>query len=136
MGIKDRIDAAKFAARQGMHLSKEQADAASEAIAKVRSIIDLSVKANSFVYEDSGDLKPYAADNFQYALNTLNTAFEELRALKPAGELSPTLNKELFKAYKRLMVQKVILEIYARHEDEPDDAHVQAEAARRAVEEW
>ena len=136
MSLKDKLKAQAAAARMGLSLPKEQADVAAEGIMKFRVIMELSIKANTYVYGTDDAIKPDA--DYLKAQATLDQAIDKLKELKPAGTLSATLNKNLYGSYIKLMRQRIILEHLQRGEAVSNDRtdEINHEAEVRAVAEW
>lgn len=136
MSLKDKLKAQAMAARMGLSLPKEQADVAVEGMAKFRTIMELSIEANTYVYGMNDKVKPDA--DFKQAQDTLGQAMNKLKELKPAGVLSATLNKQLFNSYIKLQHQRIILE-HLQQEGTIDETRAESiskEAYARAVAEW
>ena len=136
MSLKDKLKAQAAAARMGLSLPKEQADVAAEGIMKFRVIMELSIKANTYVYGVDDAIRPDA--DYLKAQATLDQAIDKLKELKPAGTLSATLNKNLYGSYIKLMRQRIILEHLQRGEAVSNDRtdEINHEAEVRAVAEW
>ena len=108
LGFKERLKAQAFAMRLGLQLPKEQADVAVEGIQKFQAIIELSQKANTYVYDANNDIKPDA--DYDTALSIIGEAIAKMYRLKPAAEFSATLGKQLYKSFQKLQQQRVILQ--------------------------
>jgi len=113
----------------------EQKQVARETTDRFKEIMLLSQKANSFVYEGTTDMVKPDADYAQ-ALTTLDDAMAQIRAIGKAAALtSKTAEKQTFKWFEKMMLQKVILETLSKGEN-PTPDQVKPLAKERAAKEW